>query len=49
MKDKDVIVAAKGTFDSVHIGKIRYIRNSSKMDDKLIVIIIREDSLNIIG
>ena len=49
MKDKVVTVAVKRTFDSVRISQIRYIRDSSKMDDKLIVIFIREDSLNIIG
>jgi glycerol-3-phosphate cytidylyltransferase-like family protein len=49
VKGKVVTVAVKGALNSVHISQIRYIRDSSKMDDKFIVILIREDSLNILG
>lgn len=36
---KEIIVAASGYFDPIHIGHIEYLREAKKLGDKLIVII----------
>ena len=39
MKDKEIIVAASGYFDPVHLGHIEYLKMAKKLGDKLIVIV----------
>ncbi len=38
MKKKPIVVAISGGFDPIHIGHVRYIKESAKLGDELVVI-----------
>jgi cytidyltransferase-like protein len=45
MKQKPVTVAVSGAFDPIHVGQVRYIREASKLGDRLVVILNNDDFL----
>jgi len=45
MKQTGITVAVSGAFDPLHVGHIRYIREASRLGDRLIVILNTDDFL----
>jgi cytidyltransferase-like protein len=45
MKKRSVTVAVSGAFDPIHVGQVRYIREASKLGNKLVVILNSDDFL----
>jgi cytidyltransferase-like protein len=45
MKQTPVTVAVSGAFDPIHVGHVRYIREASKLGDRLVVILNSDDFL----
>lgn len=45
MTRKLITVAVSGSFDPIHVGRVRYIREAAKLGDRLIVILNKDDFL----
>ena len=45
MKEKPITVAVSGAFDPIHVGHIAYIREATKLGDRLVVILNNDNFL----
>ncbi len=46
MKDRPVVVLANGVFDLFHIGHLLYLESASRMGDRLVVSVTRDEFVN---